>query len=62
MGLIDRLFRRTRQSKSTPLQPSVNPNHGQFEVGDATGSPSRRKRIARKKARKCSKQSRRVNR
>lgn len=62
MGLIDRLFRRTRQDKSTPLH-SVSAGYGQFEKSNhGAGTPSRRAQTKRKAARKRSKRSRRVNR
>lgn len=62
MGLIDRLFRRDKQDKSTPL-PSVSDTYGQFESSNhGAGPPSRRAQAKRKAARKRSKQSRRANR
>jgi hypothetical protein len=62
MGLIDRLFKRTRQDKSTPLH-TTSAGYGQFErPDDATGTPSRRAHHARKKARKQRTKSRRANR
>ena len=63
MGLIDRLFRRTRQDKSTPAR-SGRPSpyvEGQYE-GAPSSVPSRRARHKKKAARKRTKQSRRVNR
>jgi hypothetical protein len=59
MGLIDRLFFRNRESKSTPTAPVMN--IGQFESG-GTRTPSRRASAKRKSARKRSKESRRRNR
>lgn len=63
MNFFDRLFKRTRQDKSTPARarrpsPYVE---GQYEVAPSS-TPSRRARHKKKAARKRTKQSRRVNR
>ena len=63
MGLFDKLFRRTREDKSTPARirhpsPYVE---GQYEMGAST-SPNRRARHKKKAARKRTKRSRRANR
>ena len=63
MGLIDRLFRRTKQDKSTPLSNTKAKVYGQFERSNhGAGPPSRRAKHKKKAARQRSKESRRANR
>ncbi len=61
MGLIDRLFRRNRETKTTPIA-ETEVKHRTVVTSTPSTNPSRRKQTAKRKARKVSKSSRRKNR
>jgi len=60
MGIIDRLFRRNRETKTTPIAETEVKHR--IVTSAPSVNPTRRKKTAKRKARRVSKASRRKNR